>query len=179
MTFFLSSDRLGLRPLEPRDADGAYPGWLNDAEVARFNSHHTFPYDREQALAYIQRVRGSRSELVLAIVDKASEKHVGNVALQAIHPIYRSAEFSIMIGDRAFWGQGVGAEAGKLLLGHGFDALGLHRVACGTTSDNEGMKRLAGKLGMREEGRRRAAAWKRGAWVDVVEFGVLAEEFPR
>jgi RimJ/RimL family protein N-acetyltransferase len=39
------------------------------------------------------------------------------------------------------------------------------------------MQKLAGQLGMREEGRRRGAMWKRGRFVDVLEYGVLADEF--
>lgn len=177
MTYFLSGKRVGLRPLEPRDAEGPYPDWLNDADVCRYNSHHSYPYDREQARRYIDSVRGSRSEIVLAIEDIAQKKHVGNVALQALHPIYRSAEFSILIGAREFWGQGIGEEAGRLLLTHAFRALGLHRVGCGTSSDNAGMRKLATALGMTEEGRRRAAMWSDGQWVDVIEYGILAEEF--
>jgi RimJ/RimL family protein N-acetyltransferase len=178
VTYFLVGERVGLRPLEPHDADGPYPAWLNDAEVSRFNSHHVYPYDREQALAYIASVRGSRREIVLAVEHKSDRKHIGNIALQSIDLVSRSAELSIMMGDRSFWGQGIGEEAGRLLVRHAFDALGLHRVACGTTADNEGMKKLALKLGMKEEGRRRSAAWKDGRWVDIVEYGVLAEELP-
>ncbi len=179
MSHFLVGERIALRALESADADGPYPSWFNDAEVVRSNSHGVFPYDRELALAYVASVRGSRSELVLAIEMLADRKHVGNVALQSIHPIYRSAELSLVIGERDAWGKGIGEEASRLIVRHGFAALGLHRVGCGTLADNEGMKRLALKLGMREEGRRRHAAWKRGAWIDIVEYGILADEFER
>ena len=173
--FFLHGPRVGLRPLRPDDADGPYPHWLNDDEVCQFNGHHVFPYDRVQALAFIEAARGNRREIVLAMVVEGA--HVGNVALQAIHTVNRSAEFAILIGDRRCWGQGFGHEAGMLLLDHGFAALGLQRIGCGTTEDNVGMQRLATKMGMREEGRRRQAAWKRGRFVDVIEYGVLVSEF--
>ncbi len=174
---FLTGERVVLRPLRPADADGPYPGWLNDPDATRYNSHHVFPYTRELALEYIERTRGSRGELVLAIQDRASGRHVGNVALQAIHATYRSAEFSILIGEADFRGRGIGVDAGRLLLAHGFDELNLHRVGCGTSEDNVGMQKLARQLGMREEGRRRGAMWKRGRFVDVVEYGVLRSEF--
>jgi len=174
--FFLHGPRVGLRPLRLSDADGPYPGWLNDAEVCEFNSHHVFPYSLERARAFIETAaRNDRTEIVLAMVVEG--RHVGNVALQAIHPLNRSAEFSILIGDRRCWGNGIGHEAGALLLDHGFSALGLNRIGCGTTEDNAGMRRLAVKLGMREEGCRRQAAWKRGRFVDVIEYGILASEF--
>jgi ribosomal-protein-alanine N-acetyltransferase len=175
---FLRGKRLVLRPLRPSDADGPYAGWFNDPEVCRYNSHGVRPYLREQALAYIEQARQSR-DLILAIEDNARAVHVGNIALQDVHAINRSAEFAIVLGDPEVRGKGFGAEAGLLVVAHGFEALGLHRIGCGTSEDNEGMRKLATALGMREEGRRRAAMWKRGRFVDVIEYGVLADEFAR
>ncbi|MBM4229579.1 MAG: GNAT family N-acetyltransferase [Gammaproteobacteria bacterium] len=39
------------------------------------------------------------------------------------------------------------------------------------------MQKLARALGMQEEGRRRSALFLEGAWVDVLEYGVLRDEF--
>jgi RimJ/RimL family protein N-acetyltransferase len=174
---FLVGQRLYLRALVPADADGSYVQWFNDADVCGGNSHHVFPYSREAAAGYIQRSVVSRDELVLAIVQRADHRHIGNIALQAIHPIYRSAELSIVIGDRAAWGQGYGEEASRLLLDHGFRALNLHRVGCGTFATNVAMQRLARGLGMKEEGCRRRAAFKDGRFVDIIEFGIMADEY--
>ncbi|GAB3265675.1 GNAT family N-acetyltransferase [Chitinimonas naiadis] len=174
---FLRGSRVHLRALADTDADGPYPAWLNDGEVCAGNSHHVFPYGREAALDFIRTSRSRQDSLTLAIVLTAEDRHVGNISLNQIHPRSRSAEFAILLGDRAVWGSGVGHEAGRLLLEHGFNALGLHRVYCGTFADNAGMRALAGKLGMREEGRRIEAAWKDGRFVDVIEFAVLRTEF--
>ncbi|HEY9102739.1 GNAT family protein [Chitinimonas sp.] len=174
---FLQGPRIYLRALADSDADGAYPGWLNDAEVCAGNSHHVFPYGREAALDFIRASRQRQDSLTLAIMLTVEQRHVGNISLNQIHARHRSAEFAILLGDRSAWGKGVGEEAGRLLLQHGFDALGLHRVHCGTFADNAGMIGLARKLGMREEGRRVEAAWKDGRFVDVIEFAVLRNEF--
>src|SRR5258708_204947 len=95
---FLRDEVVQLRPLLPSDAEGCYPGWLNDPEATRYNSHRVFPYLREQARSYIDQVRASRTDLVLAIEDRVTGRHVGNIALQAIHSTNRSAEFAILIG---------------------------------------------------------------------------------
>ena len=62
---------------------------------------------------------------------------------------------------------------GSLLIQHAFNQLNLHRVYCGTLDTNIGMKKLAVKFGMQEEGRRRDAIYKNGEYVDIVEFGIL------
>jgi RimJ/RimL family protein N-acetyltransferase len=174
---FLAGTGLYLRGLEETDAAGSYPTWFNDTEVCRGNSHHVFPYSREQALDYIRSTRGNHSALVLAIVLPDRDRHIGNITLQSIHPINRSAEFAILIGDKAAWGKGHAAEAAKLLCRHGFETLNLHRIYCGTLADNQGMIRLAQTLGMKEEGRRREAIFKNGRYTDIIEFGMLSTEF--
>lgn len=174
---FLSGERLYLRPLEPEDAEGAYPAWLNDAEVCAGNSHHLLPYSREGAREFIRNLSLNRDQLTLAIVLREGHQHVGNIALQKWDRLGRSAEFAILLGERSCWGTGVGFEAARLALAHGFAAMDLHRIHCGTYADNAGMIALAKKLGMREEGRRREAAFKDGRFVDVVEFGLLMNEY--
>ena len=174
---FLAGERLYLRSLVEADAEGSYVTWFNDEDVCGSNSHHVFPYTSEDALAYIRHAVRTRDDLILALVLCGGDRHIGNIALQNIHPVYRSAEFSIAIGEKTAWGKGYGKEAGRLLCDHGFAALNLHRIACGTFDDNVAMKRLALHLGMKEEGRRRQAAFKQGHYVDVIEYGVLRDEY--
>ena len=177
MNAFLETENLILLPLSEDDADGAYPGWFNDRETCAGNSHHTYPYSRAQALEYIKSTRNDRSSLVLAIELKSNHTHAGNVSLQQIHPVHRSAELAIIIGSPAARGLGLGQEACRAIIGHGFRALNLHRIQCGTLATNAGMIATALKLGFVQEGVRRQAVYKEGAYVDVIEFGLLADAF--
>jgi RimJ/RimL family protein N-acetyltransferase len=174
---FLTGARIYLRALMDADCAGPYLEWFNDPEVCRLNGHHRFPYRHEDARAFVQRVNASREELVLAIVRSDDHRHIGNVALQQIDFVSRSAELAIVIGARDCWGQGYSKEAGRLLLEHAFFSLNLNRVYCGTLEHNVPMQRLAVHLGMREEGRRRHAVYKADRYLDVIEYGVLKGEY--
>lgn len=173
---FLRGPRLYLRGLCEEDASGAYPDWLNDPEVCAGNSHGVHPYSRSAARDYIRASAASLQDLVLAVVLAEGDRHIGNIALQRMHAVNRSAEFAILLGDKSAWGQGYGEEAGRLICAHGFAAHNLHRIHCGTLASNAGMLRLAEKLGMRREGVQRQAAYKNGTYVDVVLYGLLRSE---
>lgn len=173
---FLQTERLRLRPLTTEDVDGPYLDWFNDPEVCRFNGHYVYPYTREMALEFVAGLAAS-PDLVLAVTMREAGVHIGNVALQEVDRLHRTAEFAIVMGDKDHWGKGLAFEAASALLQHGFHAMNLHRVAAGTLAENAAMRRLAGRLGMQEEGTRRQALFKNGSYHDVVEFGLLASEF--
>lgn len=172
---FLETQRLYLRPLMPSDVEGPYGDWFSDEEVCRYNSHHRFPVDKEALIEYIQHSNRTKERLVLGVFQKEGEKHIGNISLQCIDFLSRSAEFAILIGDKEVWGQGFSKEAGKALIDHGIQALNLRRIYCGVHEENEGMKALALALGMVEEGRRREAVFKNGKYSDFLEYGGIYE----
>ncbi len=175
---FLRGERIDLRPLVEADADGPYVSWFNDAETCRGNSHHVRPYSAADARAYIARVAAAPDQLVLAIERREDGRHIGNIALQAINPVYRTAELSIMVGERDAWGQGYASEAARLLCDHGFRALNLNRIACGTFAANAAhAPRRASAWGCARRACGGEAAFKDGAYVDVVEYGVLRAEY--
>lgn len=168
---------VSLRVLEERDVDGPYATWLNDPEVCRFNSHARFPVGKEELKKYVREAKQTSSMQVFAIVTKRGETHIGNISLQNINYIDRSAELAIIIGDKRYWGKGIGLEAWKLIMNYGFRILNLHRLYCGCADKNLGMRKIAEKSGMKPEGRRREAFFKDGGYDDTLEFGILETEY--
>jgi len=178
-TRFLKGRNIFLRPLLADDVEGDYLQWFNDEEICRGNSHHVIPHTKEKILNYIRHAQTTSNEFILAIALNENGKHVGNIALQNIDLVYRSADLTIIIGDRSSWGKGYGSEAAGLLVNHGFNAMNLHRISCATFDTNIAMKKLALALGMKEEGRRLEAAYKEGKYVDVIEFGMVKLDYEK
>lgn len=173
---FLQGENVFLRPLTEADLTDRYLQWLNDEEVSRFNSHAVFPNTMEKMKLFYESINPQK-QIVLAIIERSSDLHVGNVSLQAINWINRNAEFAILLGDKDYWSKGIGTAAAQLMVGYGFERLNLHRIYCGTIAGNTGMEKMTKKLKMKEEGRRREAVYKNGAYHDVIEYGVLREEY--
>lgn len=162
-------------PLRQEHVEGPYLDWFNDQEVCRFNSHGTFPLARAAAQLFVEQAN-SATNLTWAI-EHVDYGHIGNISLSNLSFVNRSADFGILIGRREHSGCGVGYRAARTLFNHGFNKMNLERIACGTAESNTAMIRLALKLGMMEEGRRRNALFLEGRHVDIVEFGLLRNEF--
>ncbi|PTS95975.1 N-acetyltransferase [Pedobacter sp. HMWF019] len=176
---FLAGNNIYLRGLEEKDVDGNYSIWLNDPDITSFNSHGRFPMTKNKLKDYVNHTSGSHNMLVLAVIDKETETHIGNISLQGINWIDRNAEIAFLLGEKAYWGKGVMYEAGALILDHAFTVLNLHRIYCGTSSENIGMQKLALKLGMEQEGIRKEAIYKQGEYHDIIEYGLLSLNYKK
>ncbi|MAC46822.1 MAG: GNAT family N-acetyltransferase [Oceanospirillum sp.] len=174
MIYALSDDYY-VRPLCRDDLNNSYPLWFQDQDVCRYNSHGTYAYTEQYFERFFDGINGS-GNLVWAICH-SDDGHIGNIALQNISAVNQSAEFAIILGDRRHWGKGVARLAADRILLHGFNKLNIRRIYCGTADTNEGMKSLARFMKMAEEGRRRQHLFLDGQWVDVVEYGVMRDEY--
>jgi ribosomal-protein-alanine N-acetyltransferase len=166
-----------VRPLREDDIEGQYPLWFQDQEVNLHNSHGKFFKTKSYFVDY-QKSLNAENKIVWAICHK-EDGHIGNISLQQISLINRTAEFAIILGDKKHWGKGLGLLAGNKLLEHGFQKLNLERVYCGTSETNKGMQKLALGLGMIHEGTRRSHLYLEGRRVDMFEYGVMKSEFKR
>src|SRR6187551_2663119 len=170
---FLEGNRIYISPLSRNDISDEYVNWFNDKEVCRDNSHATFPNTKKKTLAYIESLESSKDEIVFAIKWKKNNKHVGNIAIQKIDRINRSAELAIIIGDKNYWNKGIGSEAYTLLIDYGFNTLNLNRISSGQTVSNNGMIRVCEKMGMKKEGLLREVLFKNGKYVDAVIYSII------
>jgi RimJ/RimL family protein N-acetyltransferase len=112
----------------------------------------------------------------LAIADAATGDFLGGIGLYRVDLRHRRGEVGFWLAPAAR-GRGLASRAVGLLTGWAFDALGFDRVELTTTPDNAATRRLAERLGFREEGTMRARNLERGRRVDVVVFGVLKDEW--
>jgi len=176
MRSFIEGTQIDLRPLTMDDVKEGYVNWFNDSAVCAFNRHHAFPYTEALARQYVEGLQTGNQNLVLAIIDKASGRHIGNVSLQAIDWMSRNAEFAIILGEREWWGKGIGAEASKMMVEHGFKVLNLHRIYCFTPTANVPMRKIAERLGFEEEGIQKEALYKDGMFHDVVAYGLINKQ---
>ena len=174
---FILGEKVYLRPLEKKDLNERYLSWLNDPEVTRYLETGIFPSTMDQLEKYYQQVSGSSSQVILAIIDKDSDEHIGNVKLGPINWVHRKAAFGIMIGEKKFWAKGFGTEATRLIIEYGFFRLNLHRIYLGVFAEHKGAIRSYEKVGFKIEGCMREDLFQDGQYKDHLWMGLLRSEY--
>ena len=152
--------------------------WLNSADVASTQSTGPIhPKPTTDASAIFTNFSTNRgADIGLSIVRLSDDELVGHLMLYGVDPKDRCGTVSVMIGP-PHQRSGCGKDALTLLVGYAFAELGLHRLELSVNSFNAAGLKLYGSLGFVEEGRRRKAIYRAGAWHDHVIMGLLASEW--
>ncbi len=174
---FITGHKLYLRALGNSDINENYLRWINDAEVTQYMVTGTFPSNMEKLAEYYHRMTTSPNHVILAIIDKDSDRHIGNITLNDINWIDRTANLGIMIGDKDFWGKGYGTEATKLMTQYAFDRLNLHKLWLGVYASHKTAIRIYEKAGFEIEGNFKDELYRDGEYHDRVVMGITREKY--
>jgi [ribosomal protein S5]-alanine N-acetyltransferase len=186
--------RLILSPFEKKDITDEYLSWFHSPLVTKYNTHGLGKMNHEDAEKYLDdnpdniifgvwikydsALPKDQKEQYNSMVRTLSRedfavKHIGNISLQSINNLNRSAEFACVFGETEYWGKGYATESLKVLIDHGFKRMNLNRIWTGTAATNIGMRGVARKLGMAEEGIFKEGVFLDGKYQDVHVYGLL------
>jgi len=172
----INGRRVYLRALERADVERMHR-WINDPETSMYLLFH-LPFSLDQEISWYEgKQRSNDRELVLGIVDKGTDMHIGNVGLHNIDWVNSSAEIGIMIGEKEYWSKGLGADAMEAMLGYAFSDLNLYRVYLSVFSFNERAIRCYEKCGFVNEATLRDDVYKNNQYHDTIIMGILKDEF--
>ena len=104
-----------------------------------------------------------------------ADEVVGSAAVWTTTPEDRTGELGYVL-RRDCWGHGLGTEVARLLLGLGFERLGLVRLTATCAPENVGSARVLEKAGRRYEGALRDPLVVRGRSRDSLLYARLADE---
>lgn len=91
-------------------------------------------------------------------------------------PHHRNTSIGINLVEE-YRGKGYGPEAINWAADWAFRHAGMHRVSIGAFAFNEKACKLYESMGFVPEGRIRDGVWHNGGWHDVVDFGMLEDEW--
>ncbi|MFZ4514985.1 MAG: GNAT family N-acetyltransferase [Acidimicrobiia bacterium] len=102
---------------------------------------------------------------------------IGEVSLGSVQRgPFQSASIGYWV-DEAQAGHGYVPEGVVLIIRHAFEDLGLHRLEAAIVPRNQPSRRVAEKLGLRDEGTALAYLQIRGVWEDHIRFAITREEW--
>lgn len=149
--------------------------WYNDKTVTRFLFRGAFPYNEESERA--QNINYSRnSEVVFAVV-AADGTTVGIAGIHCLNWLARNGEFRVLLGNKDYWGKGIGTEVLQLITAYGFEVLNLEKVSLGVNEENVAAYKTYQKCNFTIEGTLRHEVYRAGQYFDVVKMSILKNEY--
>jgi RimJ/RimL family protein N-acetyltransferase len=160
-----------LGPVVSTDAPVLF-GWVNTLRLVHASGAYR-PTDEARLMQWLGEFSTDPSRVMFAIRRQGDLRLMGYVHFTGIHPILRSAELGICIGEPADQGQGFGQKAMGLALDYAWRELNLERVWLTVLSDNRRARRVYEKTGFQQEGELRRAAFADGGFRDLVVMAAL------
>jgi len=148
----ITGEKVYLRELTVDDVSAEYCSWLNDPEV------HKYLQTRKTTLGglrtYVKKQMNDPNSLFFGVFDKKTDLHIGNVKLEPFDWEKKTTTFGLLIGNKDYWGKGIGTEVTQLIINFAFDRLGLDEVKLGVDARNKAAIRIYEKAGFEVIGRK-------------------------
>ncbi|MEN9348460.1 MAG: hypothetical protein RLZZ77_1971 [Bacteroidota bacterium] len=173
---FLQGDKIYLRAISKSDVNENYLHWLNDKETTKGLASGLFPSSLTELEQFVDRAIQSKDVVLFAICDASNDHHIGNIKIDHFDWVSRTCELGLLIGDKNYWGKGVGYEACKLTLHYAFHSLNIRKVLLAVYDNNPAALGLYKKLGFQLEGTLRKQVFDDGTYYDKHLMGLFTEE---
>ncbi len=171
----LLGNQVYLRPLRAEDASARRACGF-DAEYERMLGHDA-PASREMTETQADQWVRSRLGQPACWAITFEARCIGTVGFVSTYLRQRWAMLSVEIFDRTMWNRGMGTEAVRLVVGHGFVYMDLHRIGLSVLEYNHAAIRVYEKCGFVKEGIERDGTMVDGVWRNHVMMGILEDEF--
>lgn len=163
-----------LRPFTADDITEEYVSWLNDSAVVRFSNQRFLLHTQTSSLQYLKSFAGTEN-LFLSVRLRDTEVPIGTItAYRAM--FHQTADIGILIGNRNFWGRGIGLDAWTTLMDYLLGPVRLRKVTGGTLRCNVGMARIMERAGMQLEAVRREQEIVEGQPQDVLYYAKFGNQ---
>ncbi len=169
----LETERLRLRPVTLEDTEDMFEYSSNvENTYYIYPAHLTLEDTRFSIANYFMSEPLGKYGVEL----KEEGKLIGTIDLR-IKPAQLSAEIGYVLNQN-YQGQGYATEAAQAIVNFAFEVLELEKLSATCNSENVESEALMLRLGMRKEGELRSyQVWKAGEWINLLQYGILRDEY--
>jgi len=150
--------------------------WRTMPEVSSY-MYTDFEPSMERQRKWFKRINVDSTRLDWII--NADGEDVGLVSLTNIDSINRRCDWGCYLGSPNVRGKGIGKSVELSLHAFVFETLGLNKFCCEVFVSNQKVISFHEKLGSVVEGTRREQIHKNGEFYDIVEMGLLRNDWER
>ncbi|PKQ65920.1 GNAT family N-acetyltransferase [Labilibaculum filiforme] len=164
-----------LKPLVPENLPSFYQ-WIKDEEaiVYSLSIFQAMKTDQQIKEWYLSSINDKRNSNRGIFVDGV---FVGYAGISGISSTNKSGEYFIFIGDKNYWGKGIGSEVTKMIVKIAFTELDLNRLMLTVSVPNVAGVKAYQRAGFVLEGRLRQAALRKGEFHDKLVMSILKSEW--
>lgn len=175
----LETKRLILRPFTMGDGEAMYRNWASDDAVTRFltwPSHKNASVSEAVLRDWTGRYEDPAYYQWAIVLKDSPDEPIGSIGpVNVIDPRIGMAHIGYCIG-KAWWHQGITAEALKTVMDFLFDEVGVNKIESRHDPRNPNSGAVMRKCGMQYEGTLRQSDWNNQGICDASYYGLLASE---
>lgn len=172
----LRGKKIILWPINIKEA-ADYVRWIKDNQVNKFLIIDGRGLTLEKERKIIRRFLGDKFKMNWSIFTK-EENLIGTTGI-IFNKIHEKCSLGIFIGNKNYWGQGLGTDVLKTVLKYCFKKLKLNRVELGVFPHNLRGQRCYEKCGFKIEGVKRQAINKNGKFIDEIIMGIIKSDYKK
>lgn len=166
-----------LKPLSDEHVTPFYT-WLNDDEVIRYSLTVFQTVSSNSEIDYwFQSLLNDKKNYTIGIFLNDTDELIGYAGICNISRINKSGEFFIFIGEKKWWGKGIGTMTTQKVIDYGFNSMNLNRINLTVSEPNISGVQAYIKAGFQLEGRQRQACFRDGIYHDKLIMSILRDEF--
>ena len=167
----INTKDFNMKKLKPSDVTDSYVNWMKDKKVTLFSENQYKIFSLEGKKKYVNKIINLDNQFLYGIFHK--DIHIGNINIGPINFYHKNAEITYMIGNKTFWGMGLGSWAVENAVKIAKNDLKLIKVYAGCSSKNTGSRKVLEKNGFHLEGVRKKHLFLNGEWQDQCDYGLI------
>jgi RimJ/RimL family protein N-acetyltransferase len=165
------------RNLQPSDKEYFF-SWIKDKDVIKYSLAKFQKMNcNDEISVWFDLLLADKSSYNKAIVDITTKKLIGYAGISKISETNLSGEYFIFMGDKSYYGNGIGTFTTKEIVKRGFQELGLNRIMLTVSEKNVGAIKAYKNADFKTEGIMRQAFYRDGNFHDKIIMSILKDEW--
>lgn len=147
----MNNNEIKLLEITETSVNQVYLDWLKDPEVTMYTEQRWLQHSLGSIKSYVNAMNISDCDFLYGVY-VGRENLVGTCKLGSINWNHGTSQISFLLGNKSFWGRGIGTQIVSLLVKIAFWDLGLKKLTAGVYESNIASRKVFEKNNFVVEG---------------------------